>query len=148
MNNLFWIDEYVSGVIDYCNSRDIFEIYNTLDINIKKIDKDNLILQGDEALYVRNYSGVEIVFIRDDLPYKYEKFVLSHELGHAILHTEIAQAAYSKKLVNKGKLERQATYFALRLLDIKLDNVYHYQLTKKQIAQGLFVTEDSLNYVI
>lgn len=146
--SLSWIDEYVSGVIDYCNSRDIFEIYNTLDINIKKIDKDDLILQGDEALYIRNYSGVEIVFIRDDLPYKYEKFVLSHELGHAILHTEIAQAAYNKKLTNKGKLEKQATYFALRLLDIRLDNVYHYELTKKQIAQGLFVTEDSLNYVI
>lgn len=146
--SLSWIDKYVSGVIDYCNSRDVFEIYNTLDISIKRVDKDHFILQGDEALYIRNYSGIEIVFIRDDLPYKYEKFVLCHELGHAILHTEVAQASYSKKLINKGKLERQATYFAIKLLDIRLDNVYHYELTKKQIAGELFITEDSLNYII
>lgn len=142
-----WIDKYVDGVIDYCYSRNIFEIYDTLGINIRKLDKDDLLLQGNDALYIRNYFDEEIVFIRDDLSFKYEKFALAHELGHAILHIEIAQAAYTNKLINKGKLERQADYFACKLLNIKLDDVYHYQLSTKQIAKDLGVNETSIKYL-
>lgn len=105
--DLSWIDEYVEGVIEYCGSNDIYEIYNTLNINIKRIDKDDFLPQGGEALYVRNYLESELVFIRDDLPYKFEKFILAHELGHVLLHVEIARAAYNRNLVNKGKLEKQ-----------------------------------------
>lgn len=145
--SLYWIDEYVDGVIDYCYSTDIFEIYNALSINIKRIDKDDSLLQGNEALYVRNYFGIELVLIRDDLPYKFEKFVLSHELGHALLHTEISQAAYDSKLINKGKLEKQADYFALKLLSIQIDDVYCLDLTKDQISRDLCITEESLSYI-
>lgn len=145
--NLAWIDEYVFGVIDYCHSNDIFEIYKTLDININRLDKDDYLLQGYEALYVRNYFGIEVVFIRDDLPYLYEKFILAHELGHAILHIEMIQATFKKSLTNKGKLEKQADYFACNLLNIKLDDVYHYQLSKSQIAKDLGVSEGSLEYI-
>lgn len=146
--SLSWIDEYINGVIEYCCSRDIFEIYDSLNINIKEVDKNDLLLRGNDAVYVRNFLGIEAVFIRDDLPLQYEKFVLAHELGHAILHVEIATAAYNNKLTNRGKLERQADYFAIKLLDIKLDDVYHYELTLEQIAKELYVTEDSLNYVV
>lgn len=148
MNSLSWIDEYVDGVIDYCYSTDIFEIYNILNINIKRVNKDDYLLQGNEAIYIRNYFGIEIVFIRDDLPYKYEKFILSHELGHALLHTEMAQAAYNSKLLNKGKFEKQADYFALKLLDIAIDKVYYEDFTTDQLARDFYVTEESLKYLI
>ncbi len=105
--SLSWIDEYINGTIEYCNSKDIFEIYDTLNIKIKKLKKDNVLLQEDEAIYYRSYFGVEIVFIRDDLDYQYEKFVLAHELEHAILHIKTYTAAFNKNLLNKGKLERQ-----------------------------------------
>lgn len=142
--NLTWIDEYVDGVIDYCYSRDIFEIYNTLNINIKRIDKNDPLLQGNEALYIRSHFGLEVVFIRDDLPYKYEKFVLAHELGHALLHTEIAKAAYNSKLINRGKLERQANYFALKLLSISINRDSYEGYSLDQIAHEFYVTEESL----
>lgn len=144
---LSWIDEYVDGVIDHCYSEDIYEIYHTLKIGIIKTCKEDLVLQGNEALYIRNYLGAEVVFIRDDLPYKYEQFVLSHELGHAILHTEIASAAYNNKLIVKGKLENQADYFAIKLLDINLDDVYYKGFTNEQIAKDLCVAEESLIYI-
>lgn len=38
--NLSWIDPYIDGVIEYCDSNDIYEMYKTLDINLKCIDKD------------------------------------------------------------------------------------------------------------
>lgn len=145
--DLAWIDEYVDGIIDYCYSKDIFEIYNTLNINIKRIDKDDCLLQGNEALYIRSHFGLETVFIRDDLPYKYEKFILAHELGHALLHTEIAKAAYNSKIINKGKLENQADYFALKILDIKIDEDLYEGYTLEQLARGFYVTEESLYYV-
>lgn len=144
--SLSWIDEYVDGVIDYCYSNDVLEIYSILNINIKRIHKDDNILRGNEALYIRNYFGIEVVFIRDDLPYRYEKFILSHELGHALLHIEFAQVAYNSNLINKGKFEKQADYFALKLLDIAIDKVYYEDFTTEQIANEFCVTEDSLSY--
>lgn len=142
-----WIDKYVDGVIDHCYSRDIYEICDTLNIVIRKLDKRHKLLQGNEAVYIRNFLGEETIFIRDDLPYRYEKFILAHELGHAILHVEVHQAAYNTRLINKGKLERQATYFACKLLDIRLDDVYHYQLSTEQIAGDLGVNEKSIGYI-
>lgn len=146
--NLTWIDEYVSAVIDYCYSRDIFEIYSTLNINIKRIDKDDYLLQGNEALYIRSYFGLEVVFIRDDLPYRFEKFILGHELGHALLHTEISKATYNSKLINKGKLEKQADYFAIKLLNVNIDEIYYEGSTIEQIAKELCITEESLSYIV
>lgn len=143
-----WIDKYVYGVIDYCYSKNIYEIYNTLEIVIKKLDKDDPFLKNCEALYIRSYFGLEIVFLRDDLDHQYERFVLSHELGHAILHTEIAEAFFNKTLINSGKLERQAHYFAYKLLDLKLDMIYHYGLTTGQIANDLCVAENSLSLIL
>lgn len=142
--NLNWIDEYVEGLIEYCNSRNVYDIYETLNISIKRIDMNNPLLQGNEAMYIRSYLDVEMVFIREDLPDRYEKFVLAHELGHAILHTEIAAAAYNNRLLNKGKLEKQADYFALRLLNISIDKDYFEGYSLEQIAKALYVTEDSL----
>lgn len=143
---LNWIDEYVDGLIEHCHSANIFDIYKSLKINISKVGKDNYLLQGNQAMYIRSYLGMEVVFILEDIPYRYEKFVLSHELGHAVLHTELIQAAYNKDLINKGKLEHQADYFALRLLNVDIDELYYEGYTKKQIANDLFVNERSLEY--
>lgn len=142
-----WIDEYVEGLIEYCYSRDVYDIYDTLNINIIKVNKDNCILQGNDALYIRNYLGLEVVFIRDDFSYRFAKFILSHELGHALLHTQLIQAAYNKNLINKGKLEKQADYFAIKLLGIKLDPVYYEGLTIEQISKDLCVNEKCLEYI-
>lgn len=146
--SLSWIDKYIDGVVDYCDSKDIFDIYNTVNINIKRVDKKDPILQGNDSLYIRNYFGIEIVFIRDDLHHRYEKFILAHELGHAILHTEITTAAYNNKLINKGKLERQADYFALQLLDISVNKDIYEGYTLEQIAQELYVKEECLNCIL
>lgn len=148
MNNYSWIDEYVDGIIEYCNSRDIYDIYDYLGIKIIKLQSDNILLQNSEALYHRNYFDEEVVFIRNDLPYQYEKFVLAHELGHALLHTEIYTAAFKKELISKGKLERQANYFALKLLNIEINSIDFEGYTIEQIARSLYVSEESLRYYL
>lgn len=142
-----WIDEYVDGVIANYNSNDVYEIYINLDIHIIKVDKNDSVLKRNDAIYIRSFYGIEVVYLRDNLPFQYERFVLSHELGHAILHTEIASAVYSNKLIVKGKLERQADYFAIRLLDIDLDDVGYEGFTSEQISKELCIAEESIFYM-
>jgi len=142
-----WIDPYVDGVIENYDSNDVYQIYKGLGIHLIRVDRNDSILKGNDAMYIRSFYGMEVVYLRDDLPLQYEKFVLCHELGHAILHTEIPSAAYNNKLVVKGKLEKQADYFAIKLFGIRLDDVSYEGLTTEQIATDLCVTEESLNYV-
>lgn len=142
---MIWINDYVKGLIEHYKTNNIHDIYKELKITIYKVAKDDLVLNSNDALYIRDYFDTEIVFIRDDLDYKYEKFVLSHELGHAILHTDIFTAAYNSKLINKGKLEKQADYFALKLLNIEIDTIEYEGFTLEQIASSLYVSEESLS---
>ncbi len=105
MKKYAWINDYIVGLFDMYETEDIYELYDCLNIKIIKLYKDNVLLQGNYSVYQRNYFDQEIVYIRENLDYKYEKFILAHELGHAILHTETYIAAFNKKLLNKGKLE-------------------------------------------
>nr|DAM13515.1 MAG TPA: IrrE protein [Caudoviricetes sp.] len=145
--SLSWIDHCVDGLVEYCNSKDIFDIYSVLGIKIVKTFKEDPVLKKNEAVYLRSYFDTEIVFIRDDLPRQYEKFILAHELGHAVLHTEICTATFNRNLLNCGKLEKQANYFALKLLNIKIDNTDFEGYTIEQISKTLYVNEESLEYI-
>jgi len=148
MDSYDWINDCILGLIELYNTRDINELYDCLDIKIVKLQKNNILLQEREAFYHRNYFNEEVVFIRDDLDYQYEKFILAHELGHALLHTEVYTAAFNKNLLNKGKLEKQANYFALNLLNVDIDSIHFKGYTIEQISKTLYVSEESLKYFI
>lgn len=143
--NIPWVDDIIAGLVELYKTRNIHDLYQQLDIRVIKLNKDNVLLKKGEAMYQRNYFDEEIVFVRDDLEYQYEKFILAHELGHALLHTKTYQAAYNKDLINKGKLEKQADYFALRLLQIEIDSIDYEGFTIEQIASSLYVTQESLS---
>lgn len=143
---MHWIDNYVEGIEEYCSSRDPVEICRSLDIEICHIDPNSFLLRNSEAIYFRSYLGQEIIFISNDLPYPYEKYVLAHELGHAILHPDVDIAAYSNKLFNKGKLERQANYFATKLLDIRINSSTFEGYSAEEIAKELYVAETSIEF--
>ncbi|KNF10067.1 putative Zn peptidase [Gottschalkia purinilytica] len=132
-----WIDDYVYGLIEFFKTDNIYDLYDYLGIQINKLDKDNILLLGNDGLYHRDFLDKEIVFIRNDLSIEYEKFILAHELGHAIIHTDIYNAAFNKSLVNKGKIEKQANYFAFKLLNIKFDSVELEGFTLDQISHAI-----------
>lgn len=60
------------------------------------------------------------------------------------MHIEIITAAFNKDLINRGKLEKQADYFALKLLNIEINNIDFESYTMEQIAGALYVSEKSL----
>lgn len=142
-----WIDNYVIGLAETYSTYDIHELYNFLQIEIKKLDKGNILLQGNESIYCRDYFGLEVVFLRNDLNYEYEKFILAHELGHAIIHTDIYTAAFNKDLINTGKYEKQAHYFALKLLNINLSVEDFDGFTLEQIASTLNLPKNCLENI-
>lgn len=139
-----WIDDIITGLIETYNTNNIYELYDLLDIQIIRLDKNNILLKGNDGFYQRNYFDQEIVFIDEDLDYQYEKFVLAHELGHAILHTTIYTAAFNINFINTGKFEKQATYFALKLSNIKIDPIDFEGLSIEQISCALYVPKDCL----
>ena len=63
--SLSWIDAYVDGIIEHCNSRGIFEILSSLGISIYRVCCSDKVLQGNDAMYIRSYFNLEVVFIRD-----------------------------------------------------------------------------------
>ena len=142
-----WIDNIIVGLTETYNTDNIYELYDFLEIQIIRLDAKNILLQGNDGFYQRNYFNQEMVSICGSLDYQYEKFVLAHELGHAILHTETSTAAFNIKLINSGKIEKQATYFALKLLNIQLDPIELDGLNIKQIANLLHIPKDCLLFV-
>jgi len=141
-----WIDKFVIGIFDIVESTDIYVILDYLDIDITYLPGDSILLCNSEAFYSRNINNRETIFIRHDLPKPYEKFVLAHELGHAILHTRVFEAAY-RGFMSEGKLENEANYFAIKLLDIELDPVYYDGFTKEALASALYIHEDAAQFL-
>ena len=106
-----------------------------ISIGIKKLDPKNILLCGNDSLYIRDYFDSKIVFIRNDLNRYLEKFILLHELGHALLHTDIFKAAFNIDFVNKDKLEKQANYFAFKMLNIEFDKIDLEGMSLEQISR-------------
>lgn len=139
-----WIDEIILGLKDTYNTNDVYEILDYMNIKIHKINSDNTLLKNNDSFYYRDYFGNEIIFIRNDLNLNIEKFILFHELGHAILHTNIYTAAFNIKYINRGKLEKQANYFAFNLLQPSFDPCDLEGFTLKQISSLLELPYEQL----
>lgn len=118
-----WIENIVLGLKENYYFENIYDLFDELEIIFKKLEPSNILLRGNDAFYYRDYYGEEIIFIRNDLNVQFEKFILAHELGHALLHTNVCQAAFNRNLLNVGKFEKQADYFALKVLDMSETNI-------------------------
>jgi Zn-dependent peptidase ImmA (M78 family) len=143
----YWIDDIISGLKENYSTEDVYELYDYLDIKIHKIEADNILLSGNYSFYYRDLNDKEIVFIRNDIKGVMENFILLHELGHALLHTEVFQAAFNKNFSNIGKFEKQANYFAFKMLNIKLDMIELESMTIDQIASCIGISKE-LSYLI
>ncbi|MEG2342464.1 MAG: ImmA/IrrE family metallo-endopeptidase [Bacilli bacterium] len=139
-----WINEIVDGILDTYKTNSPYELCKYFNINIEKVDQTSSILYKNDSVYYRNYYNSEIIFIKNDLYGYDEEFKLRHELGHAILHTDICNSRY----MNIGKLERQANYFALALTGIKFDLVEMEGMTLQQIASSLRVPFEPLSQLV
>ncbi|MFL8887585.1 ImmA/IrrE family metallo-endopeptidase [Helcococcus kunzii] len=137
-----WIDEILVGLVESV-SNNVYEILNELNIYYFAVDPDSSVLKGNLAVYNR-IGSFECIYYSNDIINK--EYVLAHEIGHAILHVEESEMFYNP-LLNKGKLEKEADYFATKLLYSNLeieDGIETYE----QLANLLGIKEDNIKYII
>lgn len=141
-----WIDDIILGLVDQYNTTDIYELCDAEFIEIIKLDSSNILLREKDAFYYRDFEDKEVIFIRNNLHPLIEQFILKHELGHALCHPDLLGAAYT--FSNKGKLERQANYFALKLSNLSLDEVELREMTLEQIACYVGIPYEPLKQLV
>lgn len=139
-----WIDNIANGLLDTFKTNNPYELCRLLKIKIIKVDNKNKMLLGKDSIYYRDYYDKEVIFIRDDLFGYDEDFILRHELGHAILHTDINNSYFT----NIGKLDKQANYFALLLTGINFDEIEMSGMTLAQIASCVHVPYEPLAQLV
>jgi Zn-dependent peptidase ImmA (M78 family) len=134
-----WIKEIVEGLMEIYRTRNVYEIVEFLDIKLIKKE----LKPGIKGRFLRDIFGNEYIYISNELSDEEEKIVIAHELGHAILHTNLNSSYYTENhLLNKDQIEYQANKFAAELLipdDIDLST--YDSMTKKEMSCILGVPE-------
>ncbi len=88
--------------------------------------------------FFNRMQGYGFIYINDALPERERTIVCGHELGHALLHTQLnSMFILSFTYLVQSKLENEADYFCACLLLEEADDYYReYGLTTlAQIAQ-------------
>lgn len=140
---MVWIDEILLGLTELIGSNNVYDILSHLNIYHFAVDKDNSVLQDNLAVYNR-IGAFECIYYSNDIDNL--EYVLAHEIGHAILHLEESEMFYNP-LLNKGKLEKEADYFATKLLYSNFEIEEGIE-TYEQLANRLGIKIDNIKYII
>ncbi|MEY8416712.1 ImmA/IrrE family metallo-endopeptidase [Tissierella praeacuta] len=135
-----WIKEIIEGLIEVYGTRDIYKLLELLEVSlIRKEFKTKI-----KGRFLRNIFDDEFIFVSNKLSEKEEKIVISHELGHLILHTDLSTSYYTENhLLIKNKYEIEANKFAAELLiPDDIDFSIYDSLTAKQLGCLLEVPEE------
>ena len=133
-----WIKNVVTGLIEVYGTRDVYELLNELGIILIK----KKLAGNKKGRFLRDMFNDEYIYVSDNLPEYEEKMIIAHELGHLILHTDLATSYYTEnQLLAKDKLEVQANKFAAELLIPDGVEIYEDE-TVQQLACCLEVSEE------
>jgi|LGOV01.1.fsa_nt_gb Zn-dependent peptidase ImmA (M78 family) len=138
-----WIKNILNGLIEFYETRDVNELIDSLGIILIKKD----LSLGIKGKFLRDCWGTEYITISPDLELQEERYVLAHELGHAILHTDLStEFLYGTHQV-KNKFEIQANKFAAELLISDEIDIYELEnMDTRKISSYLEVCEDLVEY--
>lgn len=103
-------------------------------------ERMGIIVQKNDLGIVRGYYfkkyRIKQIILHNDLTESDERFVMAHEVGHAIMHEDInTPFLMGNTLFSKNKFEREANLFAIELLvpdEIITENP---DLTLEQLAR-------------
>lgn len=115
-----FIKDTVQNIIKKYKTKDPYELCEFL--NIKIIYEELGTING----YFQSSCRIKIIHLNTNLEENFSKFVLAHELGHAVLHEKINLLFLETNTFNvKNKYEKQANIFASELLlDDTIKNIY------------------------
>jgi Zn-dependent peptidase ImmA (M78 family) len=127
---LEWIKDEVNNLIREHETKDPFDLASLMNINVIPWNLHEEI-NGFYKYDKRN----KYIFINNNLNEKAQRFVCSHELGHAILHPR-ANTPFlrTKTLFSIDKIEVEANTFAVELL-LQDESIYEYKNTSLSIHE-------------
>lgn len=137
------IRDIVEGLLETYGTVNPFELCCNLDIKIIKSALGNEI----KGFFQRTLEGYEIIHINSEIPEEEMKYICAHELGHAILHTDISISFFiENSLQVKNKYEIQADKFAAELLlyNIELEQCDYKEMSISQLSAYFCVPESLL----
>ncbi len=111
------MSEYIKRTVDeiviLSGTRKPFDLADYLDINVKRVAGLRTVLGFYHVVLGRPY-----IFINDNLSEPLKEMVLSHEIGHHLLHREMfgENPHMETELFSNLKMEREANEFAAHLL--------------------------------
>ena len=131
----------------------LLETYGTLNpfelceyLNIK-ILKSNL---GSEinGFFQRTPDGYEVIHINSGIDESEMKYVCAHELGHALLHTDMSLGFFIENSMQvKNRYEIQADKFAAEILiDYEINELGYSELNIEQISSTICVPANLIRY--
>ncbi|MGV3026088.1 ImmA/IrrE family metallo-endopeptidase [Clostridium thermobutyricum] len=132
------IKNSVNSLIKKYKTSDPLELCEALNIHIIK----SYLGQEIKGLFQRTPNGFNIIHLNTNLSYEESKYILAHELGHAILHTNLSITLFiENKHLIKNKFEREADKFAAELLipDKLIQNAEYSELNLEQICKSLCI---------
>lgn len=107
------IKNIITGLAETYNTTNPFEICDLLNIKIIYSNLGNEI----KGFFQRTKEGYEIIHINTNLDENERKYICAHELGHAVMHTNLSIGFFIENTLQiKDKYEVQADKFAADLL--------------------------------
>jgi Zn-dependent peptidase ImmA (M78 family) len=138
------IKAIIGGLLETYGVKDLYELLNSLEITIIKKE----LSVGKKARFYRDVFGNEYIFIVPGLNQIEERYILAHELGHALLHGHISNEFYFSSYINKGRLEYEADCFAAELLidESNLEKQYIEDMSIDQLTSYFGVSRKLIEY--
>lgn len=123
-----WVKNEVIKKIKRYKTRDPFELAFLMNIHVIPWD-----LHEEIKGYYKYDKKNKYIIINSNLEEEMQRFVCSHELGHAVLHTK-ANTPFLRKntLFSIDRIEVEANTFAVELL-LPDNKVYEYKNTNLTI---------------
>ncbi len=141
---LDYIYDLVEQLVSKYNTRDPFELCDCLGITYYITDLGKL--QGVFGII----CDTPVIFVSKDIDERTQLLVGAHELGHALLHSDIAKDQHLREfeVFNMNtKVEYQANVFAAHLLfdEDEIDELFREGRDIYAVSQMLGINDNLLN---
>lgn len=135
------VPNIVERTIKKYKTRSPYELADLMGISIHRCELGTI-----KGYYSKKFRIKQIV-LNCNLSEKDERFVLAHELGHAIMHENLnTPFLMENTLLSKNKFEKEANTFAIELLVPDTEIIENSDLTLGQLARMTGYAEDILRY--
>ena len=133
------VHSIVERTIKKYKTRSPYELADLMGISISRCELGTI-----RGYYSKKFRIKQIV-LNCNLSENDERFVLAHELGHAIMHENLNTPFLTEKtMLSKNKYEREANTFAIELLVPDTEIAENPDLTIGQLARLTGYSEDLL----